>query len=147
MVNDHRLICNSPIDINIAKQVNIMVNELGLGLDRIVMDPTTGALGYGIEYVYSIIERMTLGSLAEDTMLAMPILNFVGWESWQKAKEVREPESDYPEWGPQRERGVLWEILTATTLLQAGSDCVVLYHPESIQRVQNNIDRLMDGEM
>jgi acetyl-CoA decarbonylase/synthase complex subunit delta len=94
--------------------------------------------------VYSIVERITLGALSNDIMLAMPVINFVGFEAW-KAKEAKEPEERFPQWGAHEERSVLWEVLTATTLLQAGTDSVVLVHPDSIRRVQDYIEELMDG--
>lgn len=145
VVNGHRLICQSPIDVNICKQLNILVNEVGLNLDRIVIDPTTGGLGYGIEYTYSIMERARLGALSGDRMLAMPIINFVGQEAW-RAKETKETETDFPEWGDHNTRALLWEILTATTFLQAGSDLLVLRHPEALKPVKKQIDLLMEKE-
>ncbi len=142
VVNGHSLICQSPIDVNICKQLNILVNEMGLSLDRIIIDPTTGGLGYGIEYTYSIMERVRIGALTGDRMLAMPVVNFVGQEAW-RAKETKETEEEYPEWGDHGIRAVLWEILTATTFLQAGSDLLVLRHPEAVAPVKRHIDALM----
>lgn len=145
VVNGHNLICQSPIDVNICKQLNILVNEVGMDLDRIVIDPTTGGLGYGIEYTYSIMERARLGALSGDRMLAMPMINFIGQEAW-RAKEAKETEADFPEWGDHNTRALLWEILTATTFLQAGSDLLVLRHPEAVKPVKSHIDQLMNKE-
>lgn len=137
MVYGHSLIALSPIDISIAKQLNILVGEMGLSLDRVVCDPTTGALGYGLEYTYSIIERLRLGALAGDPMLAVPVLCQVGQEAW-RVKEAGAQE-EVPGWGDPVERGVLWEALTATALLQAGAHVVVLRHPRAVRLVKKHL--------
>ncbi len=142
VVNGHNIIAQSPLDINIAKQLNILITEMGLAPDKIIIDPMSGALGYGIEYCYSIMERVRLGSLQGDKMLAMPVITFVGQEAW-RAKEAREPDDAVPEWGPQRARGVAWELMTATTLLQAGADILVVRHPEAAKALREHIDELV----
>ena len=127
----HNLIASSPLDINLCKQLNILINEMGLPLDRIAFDPLVGALGYGIEYAYSIMERARIGALTGDKTLATPIVCFVGQEAW-KAKEAKDP--DVAEWGPQGDRAILWETTTATTFAIAGGNIFIMRHPESVKR-------------
>lgn len=136
----HSVIASSPLDINLAKQLNILITEMGLTTDRIAIDPLVGALGYGIEYAYSIMERSRVGALTGDKMLAMPIVSFVGQEAW-KAKEAKDP--DVPEWGPQGDRAILWEVTTATTFAIAGSSIFIMRHPESVKRFNAFIDDAM----
>ncbi|KUO52168.1 MAG: acetyl-CoA decarbonylase/synthase complex subunit delta [Desulfitibacter sp. BRH_c19] len=142
MVHKHTIIARSPLDINICKQLNILISEMNLPTSRIIIDPTIGALGYGIEYAYSILERARLGALQGDKMLGMPIIATAGFESW-KTKEAIAPTEDYPEWGDVEDRGVLWETVTATSLLQSGVHILLLRHPKSVQLVKKSIDQLM----
>jgi acetyl-CoA decarbonylase/synthase complex subunit delta len=138
----HGIIGESPIDINIAKQVNILVTELGFPANRIVMYQTTGALGYGLEYAYSIQERGRLAALAGDKMMSMPVICMVGAEAW-RAKEAKSAAQENPEWGDDATRGIFWEIGTATPLLQAGSDILVMRHPTAVAAVKRTIQQLM----
>ena len=142
MVHKHTLIAQSPLDINICKQLNILINEMGMPLERIILDPSIGGLGYGIEYAYSVQERSRIGSLQGDKMLGMPLIGTVGFEAW-KAKEAQVGEDEFPDWGDQAERGILWETLTATTLLQAGIDILLMRHPKAVALVHKNIEELM----
>jgi len=137
----HCLIAFAPLDINIQKQVNILVSEMDFPLERVVMFPTTGALGYGMEYAYSIQERGRLAALAADKMMMMPVLVDAGHEAW-RAKEARAEDADVPEWGPQAERGPMWETVTAVTLLQAGCDIIRMRHPKAIAAVRRVIDKM-----
>jgi len=143
LADGHSIIAESPIDINIAKQLNILISDMGLPSSRIVINPTVGALGYGLEYAYSIMERARLAAFAGDTMLAMPFICFVGHEAW-RAKEAKANDQEAPLWGPQLERGPLWEALTASTFLQAGADILVMRHPQAIVEVEKMIDKLME---
>jgi acetyl-CoA decarbonylase/synthase complex subunit delta len=138
----HNIIAESPIDINIAKQLNILISDMGLPLDRIVINPTIGALGYGLEYAYSIMERSRLAALSGDKTVASPFVCFVGQESW-RAKESKVSVNEFPMWGPESERGVIWEALTATALIQAGGDLLVMRHPKAIEKVNKYIEELM----
>ncbi|HEY5584525.1 MAG TPA: acetyl-CoA decarbonylase/synthase complex subunit delta [Ruminiclostridium sp.] len=142
MVHKHTVIAQSPLDINICKQLNILITEMGLPLNKIIIDPSIGGLGYGIEYAYSIQERERIGALQGDKMLALPILGIIGFEAW-KAKEANVSETEFPGWGDQAERGILWEAMTASALLQAGIDILVMRHPEAVKLVKKNIDELM----
>ncbi len=142
MVHKHTLIANSPLDINICKQLNILVTEMGLPADKIILDPSIGGLGYGIEYSYSIGERSRIGALQGDKMLAMPTLGQIGLEAW-KAKEANVGTDEFPGWGEQAERGIMWEALTAAALVQSGTDILVMRHPRAIELLKKNIDEMM----
>jgi acetyl-CoA decarbonylase/synthase complex subunit delta len=142
LANDHLVVARSPMDVNLAKQLNILISDMGLPLDHILMDPTTGALGYGIEYGYSVMERLRLAALQGDSMTQLPMIVTPGAETW-KTKEAKIG-TDVPEtWGDWHERAVSWETLTAVVLIESGADIVVLRHPESVQRVRTAIDDLM----
>jgi acetyl-CoA decarbonylase/synthase complex subunit delta len=141
LADGHNIIAESPIDINIAKQLNILISDLGLGLEKIVINPTIGALGYGLEYAYSIMERARLSALSGDRMMAMPFICLVGQEAW-RAKEARANEKEFPLFGPEKERGIIWEILTATSLIQSGGDLFVMRHPQAVEEVNKYIETL-----
>ncbi len=142
LADGHNLVCESPIDINIAKQLNILVSDMGLSLERIVINPTIGALGYGLEYAYSIMERARLAALAGDKTLAAPFICLVGQEA-SRAKEARVSAKEFPAWGAQEPRSMIWEAVTAVALLQAGADILVMRHPQAIAKVQTHIKALM----
>lgn len=144
LADGHSIIAQSPIDINIAKQLNILITDMSLPQDRIAINPTVGALGYGLEYAYSIMERARLAALSGDKMLAMPFICFVGYEAW-RAKEAKALASEFPSWGSELERGIMWEALTTTAFLQAGADIMVMRHPKSVELVRNHIEELMKG--
>lgn len=139
----HSLINLSPIDINIAKQVNILVSEMGFPLDRVAMYQTTGSLGYGLEYTYSIQERGRLAALGGDSVMALPVICMVGQEAW-RVKEAKATAAEQPDWGNEKTRGLLWELATAVTLLPAGSDIMVMRHPKAVQSLKRVIDNLME---
>jgi acetyl-CoA decarbonylase/synthase complex subunit delta len=140
LADGHKLICESPLDINIAKQTNVLASDAGFPLTDIVMHPTTGSLGYGLEYVYSILERCRLAGLSGDKLLQQPIILDCAHEAW-RSKEGKSSEDDLPGFGTAAERGTIWEALTATNLLQAGADIVVLRHPDAVAAVRQAIDR------
>ncbi|MBL7070117.1 MAG: acetyl-CoA decarbonylase/synthase complex subunit delta [Candidatus Omnitrophica bacterium] len=141
LADGHNIIAESPIDINIAKQLNILISDMGLPLERIVINPTIGALGYGLEYAYSIMERARLAALAGDKTMACPFICLVGHEAW-RAKEAKASISEFPLWGEDVPRGVLWEVITATALLQAGGDLLVMRHPLAVEKIKKYIDNL-----
>jgi len=131
LADGHSIIAESPIDINIAKQLNILISDMGLSLERIVINPTIGALGYGLEYAYSIMERARLAALSGDKALACPFICFVGQEAW-RTKEAK----------VSAEQGIIWEVITATSLIQSGADLLVMRHPKAVQKVSNFIETL-----
>ncbi|MFC1905886.1 acetyl-CoA decarbonylase/synthase complex subunit delta [Chloroflexota bacterium] len=142
IADGHIAIPNSPVDLNLAKQMNILLTDAGLPIDAILMDPTTGALGYGLEYTYSVMERLRLAGLGGDKMTAMPIINNVGADAW-KQKEAKVSQGLPEAWGNMEARGIMWEEQTAIALLQAGSDLLVLRHPQSVAKVNAAIAKLM----
>jgi acetyl-CoA decarbonylase/synthase complex subunit delta len=139
LADGHFLITEAPLDINIAKQVNILACDMGFPPERLVTFQTTGSLGYGIEYAYSIQERQRLAALGGDVMMAQPVICDVGTESW-RAKEAKTV--DAPEWGDIKDRGPMWEAATAVCLLQAGADIIRLRHPRAVATVKKFIDEL-----
>lgn len=141
----HSIIAESPIDINLAKQLNILISDMGFSPEKIIMHHATGALGYGLEYTYSIMERSRLAALQGDKMMSMPMVNFVGQEVW-RAKEAKASEQEIPEWGPIASRGPLWEVTTAVSYLQSGADILVMCHPKAIDSVKKTIEELMKKE-
>jgi len=145
LADKHKLICESPLDINIAKQVNILCSDAGFGLEDMVVFPTTGSLGYGIEYVYSIQERGRLAALRGDKLLSQPVVCDVGFEAW-RAKEAKSPPFDTVTDENRDAWGVMWESATALVLLQSGAELLVMRHPEAIQNVKAAIKRLMPAK-
>lgn len=141
----HKLIAESPVDINIAKQVNILALDMGFNLEDIIIFPSTGALGYGLEYIYSIMERTRIAGLRGDKVMAMPILCDIGPEVWG-VKEAKVSQGEVPEWGDPEQRGPLWEATTAYVYLQAGADILIMRHPRAVQAVRETINRLMGNE-
>ncbi len=129
LANGHSLIAETPLDVNMAKQLNILISDLGLPVERIAMHHATGALGYGLEHCYSIMEKCRLAALEDDSMLSPVMINFVGKETW-KTKEAQESE----------DLGIHWEVVTSIAYLEAGADILVLNHPESLIRLRRIVD-------
>ena len=142
MANDHLVNSRTPMDVNLAKQLVILIHDMGLPLERIVMDPTTGALGYGIEYGYSVMERLRLAALQGDGMTQQPMLVTPGEEAW-RVKESKVGTDVPAMWGDWAERGVHWETITASALVETGANVLVMRHPEAVKRVQELIAKLM----
>lgn len=128
----HSVVANTPIDVNLAKQLNILLGNLGVPDNKILVDPTVGGIGYGLEYTYSVMERDRMAALVQqDDKLQNPIFCFVSKEVW-KTKEAKLPAGD-PAMGDPAKRGVLMEAMTAATLLLAGANVLVMRHPEAIK--------------
>ena len=141
----HTIISSSPIDVNLAKQLNILLGNLGVTPEKIVIDPTTGGLGYGLEYSYSVMERIKMAALTqEDDKLQVPMINNVGNEVW-KCKEAKESIDEGPTLGDPERRGILMESTAAVAYLLAGSDVVILRHPESVRLTRAFIDLMING--
>ena len=138
----HKVIAEAPVDINIGKQVNILLQDAGFSLDDVVMCQTTAALGYGFDYVYTIFERVRIAGLKGDKLMALPQIANVGWEAW-KVKEAIQDEDILTGWGKLEIRGRLWETTSAAGYLQAGADILTLAHPESVAIMRQTIDELM----
>ncbi len=136
------VMASSPIDVNLAKQLNILLSNLGVNEDKIIIDPTTGGLGYGLEYTYSVMERDRMAALTqEDVKLQFPIICNIAPEVW-KTRETRLTKEDDPKLGDEKKRSVLMEAVTAMTLLVAGADIVVMRHPDSVSLVKDMIGEL-----
>jgi len=142
---NHTLVAQSPIDVNLAKQLNILLTDMDFPRERIVMDPLTGALGYGLEYTYSIMERIRIDGLAGDGMLAFPMLVNAGYET-ALIKEARTPQDENPDWGSLEDRLVHWELATAMSLLVAGAELLILYHPRTVSIVKKKIDEMFHSQ-
>jgi acetyl-CoA decarbonylase/synthase complex subunit delta len=142
MANGHLVQARTPMDVNMSKQLNILISDMGIPKDRVLMDPTTGALGYGIEYGYSVMERLRLAALQGDTVTQLPMIVTPGFEAW-KTKEAKVGEGVPEAWGDWKTRAINWETLTAIALIESGADIVVLRHPESVRRVKEAIAELM----
>ena len=138
----HTVIASSPIDINLAKQLNILLGNLGVPDNLLVMDPTVSSIGYGIEYCYSVMERIRAAALTQgDEKLQFPIICNIGKETW-KAKEVKISESEEPKYGDAEKRGILLEAMSAVCLLLAGGDIMIMRHPEAIKLVKEMLEDL-----
>ena len=141
----HAIISSSPIDVNLAKQVNILLENLGMPMDRVIIDPTTGGLGYGMEYTYSVMERLRMAGLTQgDDKLQFPIINNLANEVW-KCKEAKQPVDEAPTLGDPERRGIMMEALGAVSYLMAGGNILIMRHPEAIRLVKSFIDLAADG--
>ncbi|MBR6322233.1 MAG: acetyl-CoA decarbonylase/synthase complex subunit delta [Lachnospiraceae bacterium] len=133
----------SAVDINLAKQLNVVISQMGIKPANIAMNVGSAAAGYGFEYVVSTMERVKMAALGQnDNMLQMPIVTPVASESWN-VKESLVSEDDIPEWGPMEERGIDMEIVTAAACLASGSNAVILRHPASIAAISEMIHALV----
>jgi len=132
----------SAVDINLAKQLNVLITVLGVKPEKMVMNLGSAAGGYGFEYIASTIERVKMAALAQDDdMLKMPIITPVSSETWA-VKESIASQEDYPMWGCVEARGVNMEISTAAACLAAGSNAVILSHPDSVKTIAAMIEAL-----
>lgn len=143
LAHNHLVQSKTPMDVNLSKQLVILIHDMGLPLERIIMDPTTAALGYGFEYGFSVMERLRLAAFQGDTMTQQPMLVNPGYETW-KVKESKVGEGVPEAWGDWERRALEWEAITATTLIHSGADILVLRHPESLRRVRAVIDALLN---
>lgn len=142
LAHNHKLIAMSELDINLAKQLNILITQMGFDKSRLITDPMCSALGYGLEYTYSVMERIRLAGLMQnDATMQPPTLGDVGMYVW-KTKETIAPESDVPGWGTLEERGISWEAVTATSMLMAGTNLLIMRHPKAIETVEKTIEEL-----
>ena len=138
----HVVLASTPIDVNLAKQLNILLGNLGVSEEKIIVDPTTGGLGYGLEYSYSVIERDRMAALTqEDVKLQYPVICNLAHEVW-KTRETRLTKAEDPKLGDERTRSVLMEAVTAMSLLIAGANIVIMRHPDSVALTKNMIKEL-----
>lgn len=138
-----KISAESAVDINLAKQLNVLITQLGIKNENMVMNLGTAAAGYGFEYVASTMDRVKSAALEQnDTMLQMPTVTPIADDAWN-VKESLASEEDMPEWGPVESRGVQMEICTASACLASGSNAVILRHPDSVATISAFIAALM----
>ena len=143
MANNHKLIAMSELDINLSKHLNILITQMGFDKERVITDPMCSALGYGLEYTYSVMERIRLAALTQnDVTMQQPLLGDVGMYVW-KVKETTASEADLPQWGSAEERGIAWEAETATALIIAGAGLLIMRHPKAVATVEKLIEELI----
>jgi acetyl-CoA decarbonylase/synthase complex subunit delta len=139
----HTIAASSPIDINLAKQLNILLGNLGVPDERMLVDPTVAGLGYGLEYCYSVMERDRMAALTqEDERLQFPIVCNLAKEVW-KVKEAKMGEEEAPLLGDPSKRAVLLEAMTALLLLLAGGDILIMRHPDAVVLIRGFVHDLM----
>ena len=133
----------SAVDINLAKQLNTVITQLGVNAESIVMNAGSAAAGYGYEYVASTLDRIKAAALQQgDAQLQMPIITPVSTDAWG-VKEATAPEEEMPEWGSQEERAIEMEVVTASACLAGGSDAVIMRHPAAVEAIAKMIDALI----
>lgn len=138
------VIAYTPMDVSLAKQLNVLLAQAGMPEQDIIMDPTCSALGYSFEYAYTVFERDRIAALAQnDTKMQAPLLANVGQETWH-VKESRGTEEELPGQGDRHTRGLLWESVTAVCLVVAGADMVVVRHPESVGLIKDSLSALSE---
>ncbi|NTW65809.1 MAG: acetyl-CoA decarbonylase/synthase complex subunit delta [Nitrospirae bacterium] len=143
MANDHKLIAMSQLDVNLAKQLNILLTQMGFDKERIIMDPMSSALGYGLEYTYSVMERIRQAALLQnDPMMQTPVVCDIGANVW-KVKETMAPDAEVPEWGSLEDRALAWEAVTASAMITAGADMRIMRHPGAAAKAKEFIAELM----
>ena len=139
----HTVAASTPVDINLAKQLNILLGNLGVPEGKLLMDTSVSGIGYGLEYCYSVMERTRMAALTQqDTKLQYPIICNMAKEVW-KTKEARITEKEDPRMGHAEKRGIYLEAMTATLLLLAGADILIMRHPEAVKQVKELITELM----
>jgi acetyl-CoA decarbonylase/synthase complex subunit delta len=143
----HSIVAKSPIDVNLAKQLNILLMDLGVRADKILIDPTISGLGYGLEYTYSIIERISMAALVQqDDKLQQPIIAIIGDETW-KVKECNTPTEGNEAMGDWETRAVQMEVTTAVSFLAAGASVILEAHPDALKLTKSYIDAVIGGPL
>lgn len=143
MAYKQKISAESAVDINLAKQLNVLISQMGIQPENYVMNVGSAAAGYGFEYVASTLDRVRGAALQQnDGMLQMPIITPVADEAWA-VKEAVVSEEDFPEWGPREERGIEMEVSTAASVIAGGSNAVILRHPKSVDTIARLVGALM----
>ena len=142
---NHSIVAQSPIDVNIAKQLNILLTDMNFPTERIVIDPLTGSLGYGLEYTYSIMERIRIDGLSGDKMLAFPMLVNPGNEA-SRVKEAKIQPGTYPDWGDPLLLNAYWELSTAMSLICAGAELLIMYNPRAVEIIKTQINNMFKSK-
>ena len=143
MAYNQKFGAESAVDINLAKQLNVLIGQLGVPAQSVLMNLGSSCAGYGYEYLSSTLDRVKAAALAQnDAQLQMPIVTPISTETWN-VKEAMLSEEEAPEWGDVEERGIEMEITTAAASLTSGSDMVIMKHPAAIATIAKFIDSLM----
>ncbi len=143
MANNLKLIAMSNLDINLSKQLNILITQMGFDKEKLITDPMCSALGYGLDYTYSVMERIRLAALTQnDVTMQQPLLGDIGMYVW-KVKETQALEADLPMLGALEDRAVAWEAVTATAFMIAGAELLIMRHPKAVEALEKLIDELM----
>lgn len=143
MASGHKLIALADLDINLSKQLNILITQTGFSAENLMSDPMCSALGYGLEYTYSVMERIRWAALAQNDMtMQPPMVGDVGMYVW-KTKETIASDQEVPDWGTLEERGINWEVVTAISLMMAGTELLIMRHPKAIEIVNKTIEELI----
>ncbi len=139
----HTIAASTPIDINLAKQLNILLGNLGIPDQKLIIDPTVSGIGYGLEYCYSVMERIRMAALTQkDEKLQLPIVCNISKEAW-KTKEAKTPSNESVILGDARKRGIMLEAMSAMCLLLAGADVLIMRHPEAIRLIKEITSELL----
>ena len=142
MAYSHKVVAESSVDINLAKQLNVLLTQLGVKPENIVMQIGCSAVGYGYEYVASTMDRIRLAAFGQnDKTLQMPIVTPVSFETWHVKESIASIE-DEPQWGPAEQRGINMEVSTATSALVGGANAVILRHPKSVETIKELVSAL-----
>ena len=144
LADGHKVIGEAPCDVNLSKQLNILLNDVGMDLNNIVMHLTSGALGFGMIYIYSMMQRARLAGLNGDRLLQQPIVANLGNEVG-RVKEATSPQEDNPEWGSLQVRSNLWEAATAVSYLECDAELFILRNPAALEQVKEAAARLWPG--
>lgn len=144
LADGHKIIGEAPCDVNLSKQVNILLSDMGVDLNDIVMHLTSGALGFGMVYIYSMMERARLAGLGGDKLVQQPMVVNIGAEIG-RVKEAVSPEEEAPAWGPREVRAPLWESATAVGYLESGAELFVLRNPDALERAREAVSKIWPG--
>ncbi len=141
LADSHKIIAQAPSDINLSKQLHILLKDVGVNLQDIVMFPTTGALGFGMVYIYTTIERGRIAGLSGDTLMQQPVIVNIGKEIG-RVKEAVSPEEESPQWGNVQVRSSVWESATAIGYVEAGAELLIVRNPEALQQAKTALEAL-----
>ena len=141
LADSHKIIAEAPSDINLSKQLHILLRDVGVDLGDIVMHPTCGALGFGMVYIYTTIERGRLAALSGDRLMQPPVMVNMGKEIG-RVKEAVSPDQDAPEWGRLEVRAPLWESATALSYIHAGAELLILRNPEALRQTREAVEAI-----
>jgi acetyl-CoA decarbonylase/synthase complex subunit delta len=144
LADSHKIIAEAPSDINLSKQLHILLRDVGVDLGDIVMHPTCGALGFGLVYIYTTIERGRIAALSGDKLMQPPVIVNMGKEIG-RVKEAVSPDDENPEWGELAVRAPLWEAGTALAYVHSGAELLVLRNPGALQQTRQAIDAVWPG--